>query len=109
MAFATTEQKKARLLDLVTGILEMVRDGNRGYDEVIDTLQAIKSEPKPRRLAGDAQEARALMIIIEMIIGRYQNSRRGDLDEEIFRLFEKAKRVRSAENHESLIRAIEDI
>jgi len=41
---ATTDQKKARLLDLTTGILEMVRDGNRNYDEVIDVFQVIKEE-----------------------------------------------------------------
>lgn len=44
--FATTEQRKARLLDLTTSILEMARDGKRDYDEVIDVFQVIKDDPK---------------------------------------------------------------
>ena len=44
MTIATTDQKKARLLDLTTGILEMARDGNRDYDEIIDVFQVIKEE-----------------------------------------------------------------
>lgn len=39
-----TDQKKARLLDLTTGILEMTRDGNRDIDQVLDVFQVIKDE-----------------------------------------------------------------
>lgn len=42
---ATTDQK-ARLLDLVTGVLELTRDGKRDIEEVCDILQLIKSEPR---------------------------------------------------------------
>ena len=41
---ATTDQK-ARLLDLTTGLLEMVRDGKRECNEVCDVLQVIKDNP----------------------------------------------------------------
>ncbi|MBI2624717.1 hypothetical protein HYW67_04530 [Candidatus Parcubacteria bacterium] len=42
---ATTDQK-ARLLDLTTGMLEMVRDGNRDIEQVSAVLQVIKEDPK---------------------------------------------------------------
>lgn len=45
MTIATTDQK-ARLLDLTTGILEMVRDGNRDIGQVSAVLQAIKDDPE---------------------------------------------------------------
>lgn len=45
MAIATTDQK-ARLLDLMTGVLEMVRDGNRNIDQVSAMLQVIKDDPE---------------------------------------------------------------
>lgn len=38
---ATTDQK-ARLLDLTTGVLELVRDGKRSIEDVSDVLQIIK-------------------------------------------------------------------
>ncbi|MBI2644163.1 MAG: hypothetical protein HYW95_01485 [Candidatus Wildermuthbacteria bacterium] len=40
---ATTKQK-ARLLDLTTGVLELIRDGKRDADEVCNVLQVIKEE-----------------------------------------------------------------
>ena len=40
---ATTEQK-ARFLDLVTGTLEMVRDGKRAIEPILTILQGIKDE-----------------------------------------------------------------
>jgi hypothetical protein len=40
---ATTDQK-ARLLDLTTGVLELVRDGKRDADEVCAVLQVIKEQ-----------------------------------------------------------------
>lgn len=43
--FARTERKKARLLDLVTTVLELVRDGKRDPERVADTLQRIKDNP----------------------------------------------------------------
>ena len=41
---AATTSQKARLLDLVTGVLELVRDGNREASEVADVLQVVKEE-----------------------------------------------------------------
>ncbi|MDP3999658.1 MAG: hypothetical protein Q8P76_03655 [bacterium] len=43
--FARTERKKARLLDLVTTVLELVRDGKRDPDQVSGALQRIKENP----------------------------------------------------------------
>lgn len=57
----------------------------------------------------DSRRAKALMIVIHKMIARYQNSHSGNLDEEIFKLFEKAKRVHYAEDHKSLTEAIENI
>lgn len=42
---ATTDQK-ARLLDLVTGVLELTRDGKRDAGEVANVLQIVKDDPK---------------------------------------------------------------
>lgn len=41
---ATTDQK-ARLLDLVTGILEMARDGTRDIEAISEVFQIIKERP----------------------------------------------------------------
>ncbi len=43
--FTRTERKKARLLDLVTTVLELVRDGKRDPDRVAGALQRIKEDP----------------------------------------------------------------
>src|SRR3989344_6825480 len=42
---AATTGEKARLLDLVTGVLELVRDGQRNPDGVSRILQTIKDNP----------------------------------------------------------------
>ena len=57
----------------------------------------------------DARKAGALMIVIQKMIAMYQNSHRDNLDNEIFKLFEKAKRVHRAKEHEALTEAIKDI
>ena len=57
----------------------------------------------------DSKRARALMIVIHKMIAMYQNSHRGNLNEEIFKLFEKAKTVSFAEDHKSLAEAINNI
>ena len=41
---ATTDQKKARMFDLLITVGELVRDGRRDIDEVCDVLQVIKDE-----------------------------------------------------------------
>lgn len=38
-------EKKARLLDLTTGVLELVRDGKRDIDQVSEVFQIIKDNP----------------------------------------------------------------
>jgi hypothetical protein len=49
---ATTEQK-ARLLDLTTGVLELVRDGKRNPEDVLRVFQIIKEDRKfAERLLG---------------------------------------------------------
>ncbi len=40
----TGSEKKARLLDLVTSVLELVQGGKRDAEEVADVLQVIKNE-----------------------------------------------------------------
>lgn len=58
----------------------------------------------------DSQKATALMVIIHRMIAAYQNYHRGGhLDQSIFTLFEKAKRVESAKDRESFLEAIKDI
>jgi len=46
---ATTDQK-ARLLDLVTGVLELTRDGKRDAGAVCELLQLVKDNPEFARL-----------------------------------------------------------
>lgn len=54
---ATTDQK-ARLLDLVTGILELTRDGRRDAEEIGAVLQVIKDDPEfARRLLAPSGNA----------------------------------------------------
>lgn len=43
--FSATTAQKARLFDLVTGVQEMVRDGNRDPEEVARVLQVVKDDP----------------------------------------------------------------
>lgn len=63
---------KARLLDLTTGVLELVRDGNRNAEEVCRVFQVIKDEPgfagrffapTPVTLPVTEAEARAISIL----------------------------------------------
>jgi hypothetical protein len=91
----------------------------RGFMEVsIEDFRAIQEKIReivhlPDRTSATARgdrKGRALMIIIQKMIATYQNGRhRGNLDEDIFKLFEKAKRVHYAQDDRSLIEAIEDI
>lgn len=53
---ATTDQK-ARFLDLITGVLELVRDGNRNIDEVMDVFQTIKDERDFAAILGRSSQA----------------------------------------------------
>ena len=62
----------------------------------------------PARFA-DTTRAQVFMIIIERMIARYQNRHAGNLDEEMFKLFEKAKRVHYARDRDSLDEAVKDI
>ena len=57
MATIATTDQKARLLDLTTGILEMARDGNRDYEEVIEVFQVIKEKPNFATILGRNSKA----------------------------------------------------
>ena len=82
--------------------LSDTREGRMRIEEELRT-QGIMETPN------DSKRARALMIVIHKMIAMYQNSHRGNLNEEIFKLFEKAKTVSFAEDHESLAEAINNI
>lgn len=57
----------------------------------------------------DARRAKALMTVIGRMITRYRDSHSDNLDEEMFKLFEKAKRVAWAEGRKSLDEAVKNI
>lgn len=82
--------------------LSDTREGRMRFEEELRT-HGIMETPD------DAKRAKALMIVIDKIIARYQNSHSGNLDEEIFVLFEKAKRLHYAEDRDSLAEAIKNI
>ncbi len=67
--------------------------------EAFDFARAVRSSRKER----------ALMILIQKMAARYQNQHRGNLDEDMFKLFEIAKSVHLAEGSPSLSRAIASI
>ena len=74
----------------------------------------LRFEKEPRthgimETPDDSKRARALMIVIEKMVATYQNSHPGDLNEVIFKLFEKAKTVNFTEDHKSLAEAIKNI
>lgn len=57
---ATTDQK-ARMFDLITGVSELTRDGNRDFEEVLTILQIIKNEKNgPKRLLENLVVATAI-------------------------------------------------
>ncbi len=57
----------------------------------------------------ESKKVTALMIVIGKIIARYQNQHAGNLDEEIFKLFEKAKVIKSAKDDISFQSAIANL
>ncbi len=82
--------------------LSDTREGRMRFKEKLRT-HGIMETPD------DAKRARALMIVIEKMIVKYQNSHRGNLDEGIFKLYEKAKPIHWAKDHKSLAEAINNI
>ncbi|MFY9492953.1 MAG: hypothetical protein WAP55_00490 [Minisyncoccia bacterium] len=82
--------------------LSDTREGRMRIEEKFRT-EGIMETPS------DARKANALLEIIFRMINRYRESHPGNLDEEIFKLFEKAKRVHYAENRDSLDEAIKNI
>ncbi|MEK7516079.1 MAG: hypothetical protein AAB562_00620 [Patescibacteria group bacterium] len=82
--------------------LSDTREGRMRIEEELRTHGVMETP-------SDARKARTLMIVIQKMIARYRNSHSGNPDEEIFRLFEKAKVVHWAEDHSSLTKAIENI
>jgi hypothetical protein len=100
--------------------IEGITDANDGEDRVSiyytsDTRKGRMRFEEELRTHGiletsdDSKRSRALMIVIEKIIATYQNSHRGNLDEEVFKLYEKAKRIKFAKDHDSLTEAIKNI
>ena len=65
---ATTDQK-ARLLDLTTGVLELVRDGNRDIGSVSSVLQIIKDDPcfETRLLPREESETEEPKLLLEFL------------------------------------------
>lgn len=82
-----------------------------GIDEVKDLINIQMAGSRTESL-GD-KKAKALMIVIEKIIGRYQRNIDKAVgcytDEEIFKLFEKAKIISRAENETEFQAAIADL
>ncbi|MDI6734540.1 MAG: hypothetical protein QMD50_03605 [Patescibacteria group bacterium] len=75
-----------------------------------DLEEGKKRMDKEQEAVVKNNKERALMIVIEKIIARYQNQHVvGDLDEEIFKLFEKAKKIKSAETENEFQLAIADL
>ena len=82
--------------------LSDTREGRMRIEEKLRT-EGIMETPVSSR------KADALLEIIFRMINRYRESHPSNLDEEIFKLFEKAKRVHYAEDRDSLTKAIENI
>lgn len=82
--------------------LSDTREGRMRIEEKLRTHGVMKAPD-------DSRKAKALMIIIHKMIARYQNSHSGNLDDEIFKLFEKAKRVHWAGEGNVLTEAIANI
>ncbi|MEK7659638.1 MAG: hypothetical protein AAB343_00345 [Patescibacteria group bacterium] len=82
--------------------LSDTREGHMRIEENLRTKGIIET-PNNSRKAG------ALLEIIFRMINRYRESHSGNLDEEIFNFFEKAKRVYYAKDRYFLTRAIKNI
>ncbi|MEK7114854.1 MAG: hypothetical protein AAB847_00630 [Patescibacteria group bacterium] len=82
--------------------LSDTREGRMKFEEKLRT-HSIMETPD------DVKRAKALMIVVQKMIAMYQNSHSGNLDDNIFKLFEKAKRVHYAEDRDSLNEAIKNI
>ena len=80
--------------------LSDTREGRMRIEEELRT-HGIMETPD------DAKRARALMIVIQKMVAIAQNH--GGLPEEFYVLFEKAKRVKFADDRDSLTEAIKNI
>jgi len=94
-----------------TGIWDY-NDGLKEYlRRLLQRLTAKQGSEAPKLAPvffGNKKE-RALMIVMQMMIARYQNIHADNLDEGIFRLFEMAKAVRRAETEEDFRAIIRDL
>ena len=83
-------------------------DTRKGF--VYFEKKLLTSDPwETAETVSDARKRKALIEIIFRMINRYRESHPGNLDNEMFRLFEKAKRVDYAENENLLTEAIKNI
>ncbi len=84
--------------------LSDTREGRLRFEGVL-LYDSILETPK----ADETTRANVLWLAIEKLITQYRNSHDGNLDEEMFRLFEKAKAVDRAEDLKSQNAAIENL
>lgn len=94
-------EKSDEIISLKTGL--PVHSIN-WHDPVIILRPSERHEAKP-----EDKKARLLMIVVERMIARYQNQHAGNLDEEIFKLFETAKKVKFAETEADFQNALADL
>ena len=78
------------------------REGQMRFEDELLT-QGVMETPS------GSKRARALMSVIHKMIAMYQNSHHGNLNEDIFKLFEKAKAVSFADDRKALAEAIKNI
>lgn len=100
---------------------------SEGHDEIIATIEeswghklffksqvrklkeSLLEQKKTAVIDVKSQKARILMILIEKMIAHYQEYHSTNLDAEIFKLFEKAKKINFAQTDSELMSAIADL
>ena len=93
------------------GVALVVRPGD-DCNDIVDCFFAatnLRTRSSDEQSWTGSRKSRAFMIVIEKMIARYQNSHRGNTDEEMFKLYERAKRVHYAKNSAQLTEAIRSI
>ena len=73
------------------------------------TFLGTDAQKEKPSFSGDNRRERVLMILIQRIIALYQNRHAGNLDEDIFRQFEYAKRVVHSESEKDFLRVLEEL
>jgi hypothetical protein len=94
---------------VVKCFMEMSADDLQTIQEKVREVTRQEAARSTQPIDNDTRKARALMIIIHKMIAAYQSSHAGNLDEGIFKLFEKAKKIRDSHESCELTDAIKDI